>query len=382
MPPSIFRRAGLFVLVTGLSFAFGCASTSQTPGDPGGSQIEPVSEPAPEQTGTGAKLAEAAAQPVRLRADHPDTYTVQPGDTLWDISSKFLKDPWLWPEVWHINPAIKNPHLIYPGDVLALVYGADGKPQIRVTRGRPTVKMSPQVRETPLREAIPTIPLGDIEAFLQRSAVLSELEWAGLPYLLSGPDDRPMFATGDRIYARGGVEDRDFYVIFRPDIPYVDPDTGENLGMQGLYVGSASVEQAGDPATLTMTRSARQGQAGDRLYPIDEQFDASFLPRPGDFEGRIIGVVDGVTMVGQFSSVVLNRGAYDGAEPGQVLAVLRQGELVQDPYTKESIRTPEERSGLLIVYRVFDRVSYGLILRATHPMAVFDAVGPPEPSDL
>jgi hypothetical protein len=310
-------------------------------------------------------------------------HVVRVGDTLWFISDAYLGTPWVWPSIWQDNRDIENPHLIYPGDVLALVYGADGKPQVRrVSRGRPTVKMSPQVRETPLREAIPTIPLGDIEAFLQRSAVLNETDWAEMPYLIGGPDDRPMFATGDKLYARGGVEDRDFYIIFRPDIPYVDPDTGDNLGMQGLYVGSASVDQLGDPATLTMTRSARQGLAGDRLYPIEEQFDANFVPRPGDFEGRIIAVVDGVTMVGQYSSVVLNRGAFDGVEPGQVLAVLRQGELIQDPYTKESIRTPEERSGLLMVYRVFDRVSYGLILRATHPMAVFDAVGPPQPTDL
>lgn len=378
---SFFGPVGHLVLAIGSMLVVGCAATTQTSGDPGGSQMEPVVEPSAEQQAAGEK-PESAAQPVRLRGDHPDTYTVVPGDNLWDISSKFLKDPWLWPEVWHINPDIQNPHLIYPGDVIKLAYGADGKPQLRVTRGRPTVKLGPEVRETPLREAIPTIPLGDILAFLQRSAVLSQAEWDALPYLLSGPDDRPMFATGDRLYARGDIENRDFYLLFRPDDPYVDPDSGESLGVQGLYVGSASVEKVGDPATLIMTKSARQGLAGDRLYPLEEQFDANFIPRPGDFEGRIIAVVDGVTMVGQYSSVALNRGAFDGVEPGHVLAVLRQGEVVQDPYTKESIRTPDERSGLLMVYRVFDRVSFGLILKATHPMAVYDAVAPPEPSDI
>ncbi len=379
---------GLVALGIGSLVVAGCATKLETADD--GSRSQPAATTqaatAPAVAPSSQTPSEAPAgadAPVLLRSDHPERYTVQVGDTLWDISDRFLRDPWLWPEVWHVNPEIENPHLIYPGDVIELAYDADGRPRLQARRGeRPTVKLSPEVRVTPLREAIPTIPLSHIEAFLQRSVVLDEKGWDSLPYVLGGRDDRPMIAQGERFYARGDIENRDFYAVFRPDLPYVDPDSGEYLGTAGLYVGSAKVDVVGDPAILTMTDTDRESLARDRLYPIDEQFVANFTPGPGEFDGRIIAVLDGVSLIGQYQSVVVNKGSRDGAQPGQVLAVLRQGDLVQDPYTKETVRIPEERAGLMMVYRVFEKVSYGLILKATRTMQVLDRVAPPAGTDL
>jgi hypothetical protein len=314
---------------------------------------------------------------IILRDDHPGRYTVQPGDTLWDISARFLNDPWLWPEVWHVNPEIQNPHLIYPGDSVELTIGADGRPQLKVSRGRQTIKLSPQIRSSSLREAIPPMPLSKISAFLGRSVVLDDAAWEALPYVVA-QNEGLMINAGDRFYAKNLEGGYTTYGVFRKDEAYSDPATGEYLGTPGVYLGTAVLDSTGELATLNMVESRREALPGDRLYPIQTDLPENFYPRPAEASGSIIGVLDGVSRIGQYQNVVINRGIDDGVEPGQVMGVMRAGELVADPYdTKKVLALPNETSGYLMVYSVFDRVSYGLIMRASRTMQIGDLVVPP-----
>ncbi len=325
-------------------------------------------------------LAAHAAQEVALNPDHPDRYVVKRGDTLWDIAARFLRDPWLWPEIWHVNPQIENPHLIYPGDVISLVY-VDGKPRLVLERGRRTVKLSPQVRELPLDEAIPTIPLDAIRPFLSRPRVLGEGEFEAAPYVVASADEHLIAASGMRVYARGVLGDAGArYAVLRRGQVYRDPDTGEVLGLEAIHVADAQVQRPGDPAVLVLQRSTRETLPGDRLFPVGEdRYTDNFLPRaPGRrVEGRIIAVFDGVSRIGQYQVVVLNRGARDGMEPGHVLAVHRAGETIRDPVRREKVTLPDERAGIVMVFRTFDRVSYALVMSATRSLRVLDRVRNP-----
>ncbi len=325
-------------------------------------------------------LAAHAAQEVALNPEHPDRYVVKRGDTLWDIAARFLRDPWLWPEIWYVNPQIENPHLIYPGDVISLAY-VDGKPRLVLERGRRTVKLSPRVRELPLDEAIPTIPLDAIRPFLSRPRVLGEAEFEAAPYVVASADEHLIAASGMRVYARGVDQGRGArYAVLRRGEVYRDPDTGEVLGLEAIHVADAEVQRAGDPAVLVLRRSSRETLPGDRLFPVGEdRYTDNFLPRaPGQrVEGRIIAVFDGVSRIGQYQVVVLNRGARDGMEPGHVLAVYRAGETIRDPVRKEKVTLPDERAGIVMVFRTFDRVSYALVMSATRAIRVLDRVRNP-----
>ncbi len=325
-------------------------------------------------------LAAHAAQEVALNPDHPDRYVVKRGDTLWDIAARFLRDPWLWPEIWHVNPQIENPHLIYPGDVISLVY-VDGKPRLVLERGRRTVKLSPQVRELPLDEAIPTIPLDAIRPFLSRPRVLGEGEYEAAPYVVASADEHLIAASGMRVYARGVLGDAGArYAVLRRGQVYRDPDTGEVLGLEAIHVADAQVQRPGDPAVLVLQRSTRETLVGDRLFPVGEdRYTDNFLPRAPQqqVQGRIIAVFDGVSRIGQYQVVVLNRGARDGMEPGHVLAVYRAGETIRDPVRREKVTLPDERAGIVMVFRTFDRVSYALVMSATRAIRVLDRVRNP-----
>lgn len=325
----------------------------------------------------------AAATTVTLQPNHPERYVVVEGDTLWDIASRFLKDPWLWPEIWHVNPEIDNPHLIYPGDVIRLVY-VDGRPQLRIERGRPTVKLSPEVRATPLRRAIPTIPLDAIRQFLTEPRVVSDEELDAAPYLVQSAGEHLVAAAGNRIYVRGVAdESQSRFTVVRKGEVYTDPDTGEVLGREALFVGDAAVERFGDPATMQITRSKSEARIGDRLLPaVGENFDASFQPRAPaqEVHGRIIAVLGGVSQIGQHQVVVVNRGQREGMEPGHVLAVYQKGATVMDTVTEDpddTVTLPDERAGVMMVFRTFEKVSYGLIMRATTNMHVLDVVRNP-----
>lgn len=359
----------------------GCATITSTNGDETGSASVDAAADA-SASGDAATAVTTASEPAvqaKLKSDHPERYTVQRGDTLWDISERFLEDPWLWPEVWQLNPEIRNPHLIYPGDQVGLTVAADGTPSLRLeSRGRSVVKLSPRVRERSIAQAIPPIPLDKVSPFLDGAVVLMPDQWTTLPYVVA-QDDGLMIGADERFYGRGLEADSEqVYGVFRPDRDYLDPVTGELLGRAGIYVGTARLERSGDPATLYMERAERQGLPGDKLYPTADEYATQFVPTAGAVSGLIMAVLDGVTQIGQYQNVVINRGRSDGLEPGDVLGVLRTGEVAQDPLSGESVKLPDERSGLVMVYRTFDRLSYALVMRATRSMHIGDQVVPPD----
>ncbi len=331
-----------------------------------------------------AVLATAVyADQVVLRDGHPDRHVVVKGDTLWDISEEFLASPWLWPEIWYVNPQIENPHLIYPGDVITLVY-VDGKPQLRVQRGKGTFKLSPRVREERLDKAIPTIPIDAIQQFLTQPLVADQSTMENAAYVVSSADEHLITGRGDRIYARGLADGQgDRYHVFRPGDAYVDPVTNEVLGYEAMYLGDGSVEKFGDPATLKLTRTTREINIGDRLMPMShEDVYAYFTPHsPADtVEGTIISVVDGVSQIGQYQIVVLNRGTREGVDVGTVFEIHQAGDRIIDQVSKErnaSVKLPDEKAGTLMVFRTFDKVSFGLIMKATSALHVGDIVRTP-----
>ncbi len=339
---------------------------------------------------TGAAQAEAKPATVEsnvaLNPTHPDDYTVVKGDTLWDISARFLSKPWLWPEVWYANPQIKNPHLIYPGDVISLVY-VNGHPQLQLRRGGAGYgpsKLSPEIRVESLDTAIPTIPIDAIQQFLNHSRVVSQKDLDTAPYIVESADEHLITGAGDRVYVRRiASADQTRYNVYKQGKPYRDPDTGEELGIEALYVGDASLQRFGDPSTLLLTHSTREAVIGDRLFPVDaNEIQRNFQPHApsASMQGRIIAVIDGVSQIGQHQVVVLNRGTREGMEVGHVLAISQAGATVSDKTSdklSDTVTLPDERAGVLMVFQTFDRVSYALVMSATRPIHVLDKVSNP-----
>jgi hypothetical protein len=320
----------------------------------------------------------AQAQP-ELRSDHPERYTVVKGDTLWDISARFLNNPWYWPEIWNVNPQVANPHLIYPGDRLALVY-IDGKPRITKVSTSDVIKLSPQIRSEAIDTPIPAIPLDAISSFLTDTRIVSPAEINGAPYVLEGEDGRIITGAGDRVYARG-QKPADRVGVFRRSKEFVDPETGEFLGLEARSIARGNITaENGDVLTMTLTRSSEEVRIGDRLLVNeDRRLTTNFVPSSPDeeIEGRMISVDGGVNQIGQYNVVAINRGEREGLMPGHVLAVMKSGNLVRDPVTGETIELPSERAGLLMVFQSYEKMSYGLILQATRPLAVGDRVKNP-----
>jgi hypothetical protein len=324
-----------------------------------------------------------------LRPDHPEVYTVVKGDTLWDISGRFLQRPWLWPDLWRVNPQIENPHLIYPGDRIALVW-VDGQPQFALERGNAgrTFRMTPSdehlmpnVRATPLESAIPAIRLDAIAAFLVPNRVVAPAVLDAAPYVIQGESERLVLGAGDRLYVRGILADGDSFSIMRKGPLYVDPQTKEVLGREATYVGLGRVVgQERDVATLAVSSSREEVHVGDRVLPIEERrLESIFYPRALSAEvgGEIISVFGGVTQVGQYDVVVINRGEREGLEPGIVFAVHKRGALARDRVANQNVRLPSERAGLVMVFRTFEKLSYGLVLETERPLAVSDQVRNP-----
>ncbi len=325
------------------------------------------------------------AEQVALRDGHPDHYVVVKGDTLWDISGRFLERPWLWPEIWHVNPQIENPHLIYPGDVISLVY-VDGQPQLRIQRGRGTFRMSPTARTERLDEAISTIPLDAIQQFLTQPLVADKDVMKDAAYVVSSADEHLIVGAGDRAYVRGiHTSQGSSYHLFRPGEPYVDPNTNELLGHEAKYLGEGEVERFGDPATMKLMRTTREINIGDRVMPMSqENVHAYFIPHTPDepVDGTIISVVDGVTQIGQYQIVVLNRGQREGIDAGTVFEIYQAGQLIPDQVAgrghsgkrNQQVQLPDEKAGQLMVFRSFDKVSFGLIMMASSALHVGDRV--------
>lgn len=365
---------------------------------------------------TLALAAPLSAAAVELAPGAPGQYTVKRGDTLWAIAGQYLREPWRWPDIWQANPQVRNPNLIFPGDVLTLEY-VDGRPVVRAERvGRGgVVKLSPEVRETPIDRAVPLIPIDAIGPFITESRVLERDELSSAPHVLAAGREHLVGTAGHAVFARNVADDGvQRFGIYRQGPEYRDAGTNEVLGYQAVYVADAVLEAGGDPATLHVTRSTREIQVGDRLLPLeDDVLREPFLPRSPEQElsGTIISVVDGVAQIGQYQAVVIDRGARDGLEAGHVLAVYQRGETVVDRFSPlhrvpdlnnpedaarfttpldifsatianaigghPRVELPPQRAGLLMVVRPFDRVSYALVMEASKPMHVSDVVATP-----
>ncbi|MDD3517375.1 MAG: LysM domain-containing protein [Chromatiales bacterium] len=320
--------------------------------------------------------------PIPMREDAPIEYVVQKGDTLWDIAARYLRDPWFWPEIWIQNQQIRDPHRIYPGDVLMLHY-VDGKPQVVVEGGPrvdgraelPTLKLGPGIRATPVEQEPVMIPVQAIRPFLIRPRIITWRMTHESPYIVAGDKSRLVFGNDDRVYVRGLPEKPpQRYSVLRPGKRLKDPDTGDWLGYEAIPVGDAILIREGDPATFDLTRIEREAVPGDRLYPYDdEDDDRAFFPRPppGDPQGTVMSLVDALSSVGQHQVAVINLGTDHGMEKGHVLSVHQPGRIVYDKFVpggEAGVQLPEEHVGLVMVFRTFDRVSYALVMESYRPL--------------
>ncbi len=371
----------------------------------------------------------AYAENIQLQKNHPERYTVVKGDTLWGISGRFLKDPWQWPKVWRMNRTqIRNPHLIYPGDVVVLD-NSSGSPQLRLLHE--TVTLSPSVREEPLaKEAIQTIAPSVIGPFLSQPLLIENGKLDHAPRIIAGPDNRVILSPGNRIYVND-INDGEgkHWNIYRAGEQLTDPDTKEVLGTEAIYLGDADISRYGKPATGEIVSAKEEIFTKDRLVMSPDNFQSSYVPHAPEKEinGRIMRIYGGVAEGGPNTVVSINRGKKDGLEEGHVLAINRYGRVIKDPeyqapkskeviserknlkelnfdvytgpdgkkvvnFEKSPVQTsqqtktalapgevklPDERVGLLMIFRTFDRVSYALIMNATESVHMLDAVQTP-----
>ena len=358
------------------------------------------SVPAAQPPAASEQPAQAkAAEPIRLQDNPPDRYVVVKGDTLWDISKRFLKDPWQWPQIWGMNrDQIKNPHLIYPGDVIVLdlsrqvpalhlVRGEEvgGGMVGGVAAGRQTVKLSPQVRVEPReRMPIPTIPRAAIEPFLSQPLVIDAGGLNGAPRIVAAEDDRVVLGGGARAFVYRVTKDQGVdWQIYRPGKTLVDPDTGEILGYEAIYLGEAKVVQfmdrVGTASPIEITKSVQEINTGDRLVIADREVIDNFVPHAPEklIRARIISAYGGISEVGQDAIVTLNKGTRDGIERGHVLAIYRRSPPVKNQRGEVILRIPDQRYGLLMVFRTFQKVSYALTMQLTRPVHVLDVAQTP-----
>lgn len=365
------------------------------------------------QRATAQQVAEAGVPLSELAPNAPDVYTVKRGDTLWGISGTFLLRPWRWPELWGMNmEEVKNPHRIYPGQQLYLEK-IDGRARLRMGQPGPageaptdTIRVSPRTRfESMSDTALPTLQPHLIEPFLSEPVIVSEGELEAAPRLVATTENRVLITRGDRAYARGRngspLVERDprridEYRIFRNAVPLKDPITGAVLGYEAKYLGRAELvrsesvqavrtngggsEQMVVPATLDVVAAKEEMRAGDRLLPEPPRQLTSYVPRaPAQpVEGNVVSVYgDAVSIAGQNQVVVINKGRADGLETGHVLAILTSGARIVDRTQsgeRSTVKLPDERNGLMMVFRTFDRVSYALILEISDSVKVGDRV--------
>ncbi len=400
---SKFNRASVLAVAVAGSLVAMQAQAQNLPSNP------PVT---PGQRATAQQVAQAGVPLSELAPNAPDSHTVKRGDTLWGISGLFLKSPWRWPELWGMNlDDIKNPHRIYPGQQLYLEK-KDGRARLRTARlsgdaGIETVRVSPRTRSQSLAdEIIPTLNSQAIEAFLAEPVIVAENELNSAPRIVAAQEGRVMLTRGDRAYARGpvgkqiafGTTQQNDFRVFRNATPLKDPLTGEVLGYEAQYVGKAQIVRGESrtetkdkdgkvavelvPATIDITATKEEMRVGDRLLPEPPRQFTSYSPRApaGKIDARVISVYgSGVANAAQNQVVAISRGSKDGLESGHVLAVLKAGEKLIDKTveTRDSIQLPDERNGLVMVFRTFDRVSYALILDITEGVKVGDRLANP-----
>ena len=344
-----------------------------------------------------AQQASGQSMSVPLAPNAPDTYVVKKGDTLWDIAGVFLKYPWYWPEIWYVNPQIQNPHWIYPGDVLRLVY-VDGKPRITVETGG-NVRLSPEVRTDPLAQAIRTVPYDILMNFVQRPGLLTAKQVKKAPYVVGFRGRHIVGSSTNEIYVKGlenppaGNE----YTIVHPGVELRDPDDGDLLGYVGHYAATARVitttdARHEDPLThLTVLDNGREIQQGDKVFPARVKFGDDLVlsaPANAKLNGQVLAVVDGIAVAGTYQVLAINRGKRDGLVPGNVVAIYARGIDVADYYSRgpdwttftanyDLVRLPDERSGTMLLFTVTDRLSYGLVVESTQPIRIGDFIKHP-----
>jgi nucleoid-associated protein YgaU len=345
----------------------------------------------PQQRSTAQQVSQAGVPLSELAPNAPDSYTVKRGDTLWDISKLFLRSPWRWPELWGMNlDQIRNPHLIYPGQLLVLEKNGD-RARLRVGGSSTgTDKLSPRIRGEDLTDAIASIPMGIIGPFLTDGTVLNANELEQAPRVVAAPEGRVMMGVGDNAYVRGELGNQLDWRLYRQATPMVDPDTRAVLGYEARFVGAARYTREGGsaatadgkpnlpvPATVRVMSAREEVTVGDRLAQAPQTDFRSFVPRAPTqaVNGRIVSVYGDSLMAGQNQVVAINRGTREGMERGHVLALLKDGERARDTTyggRAQDIKLPDEQHGMLFVFRVFERVSYALVLQSQHPVRAGD----------
>jgi len=362
---------------------------------------------------SGAAQGQAPSAPLTIKPDAPDRYIVVPGDTLWGISGRYTDSPWRWPELWGMNKEqIRNPHLIYPGYVIILdrdraqlSIGAHGTgvgtgsgatPGTGTAAGTGTgaiesgpTKLGPRLRaESLARQEIPSIPASAIEPFLSRPLVVEPDGLDKAPTIVATQADRVILAAGNTAYVRGIRDTKEeIWYVYRRGGPLIDPDTNRTLAYEAIYLGTAQVIRPGDPATVVLTNAAREVGTGDKLVAAGRPQVINYAPHAPAFQvtGSIMNIYGGVAQIGEAgpqSIVSINRGRNDGLEVGHVLALYSRGGTVRDATKPRNaadamIALPNERAGLVFVFRVFERVSYALVMNITRPVRPLDVVQTP-----
>lgn len=383
-----------FSLLAGLLLLSACAE----PPPPYAVVYEPP--PAPEKITVKAQTPEPQpAETVVYEAEYPETYIVQEGDTLWDISTVFLRDPWYWPEIWFKNPQIENPHLIYPGDTLAIIY-VGGKRRVQLQArgdegailsqsetpgGLPIVKVNPRIRSRAIDASVPSIPIDSIRHLIARPLIVDEDTLNNSAYVLASLDDHLINSTDDKLYVRklDTSTGSGRYQIYRPNRPIYDPDTDELLGYEALYVGESKLLLRGDPASIRVTNSVREILRDDRIMPIDNtNYERDIYPRPPntDVRGRVVALLDAISQLGVYQTIAINLGQRDGLETGNVLRIQRYGEVIPDKAENDPkfrVKLPDEQVGMAMIIRAFEKMSYALIMEADYPITTADYVESP-----
>lgn len=391
-------RPRLTVRTDRQAFFVGCASAMLMAGltlATGAALANPANLPVTEaQRNTAKKVAQDGVPLSELAPNAPDSHTVKRGDTLWGISSIFLKRPWRWPELWGMNiDQIRNPHLIYPGQILYLDKSGD---RARLRMGKPVgdVKLSPTARSSPLDNgAIASIDFRLIEPFINEAVIFETNEIATAPRVVAAQEGRVLLSRGDLAYVRGDINKGASYRLFREPRALKDPSTGEVLGYEANYVGNVDFVREGEsrpgagngtdivPATFRVVSVKQEANVGDRLAAVPPKDFSNYAPRAPDTDvsGQIVSIYGDALTAGQNQIVALNRGQRDGLQRGHVLGLWRAGSRVVDKTddARAVVKLPDERHGLLFVFRTFERMSYALILSVQDPVRPGDRFTPP-----
>jgi LysM repeat protein len=401
------RNAGLLVLLACITLAAGCAThheaeapapattVASSAGASGSNADEgpspPITAGLPELPPEGTEVV--VTQPTAVvNASAPRSYTVKRGDTLWGLSNMFLRDPWLWPEIWYVNPQINNPHLIYPGDVLTLVQGRDGSvSQIQLTRG-PVARLSPTLRNGGVNAngTVATVPYDTIRTFLSRPGIITSDEIRNAPYVMSIRDAHLVGGLNNDLYVRGSAAaSGERYNVMHIGQPLYGGNSHKQVGYMAVYAGSVQISRTGEPATARVTESAREILIGDLLVPNAPIDTAAIVPHPPahPVDTLVVAVTDGVNLVGSYKVIALGAGSAQGLEVGHVLRAWSTAKRANDHCRRINgvydcnhdhyTPLPAEIAGTLLVFKVYEQVSYALVVAVDEPVRINDHVSNP-----